>query len=335
VAHGRLANPLAIGDNTVMVRTRVFFGFLLIVALVGLVALDAWLTQQTVPDWSWVSGKVAGIFFDFLLLGALLTGVVALVVSWGVLETGRLCRAAGYQPAVGWACFATFVMVVLPWVNITPALGDRSSIAQWEVTCLWLAISVTVGMLWILFRGEPDRAIPNVSMTIWLIVYLGFFGSFVTRLRMDMAGPLGAWLVLYFLIVVKFADIGAYFTGIAIGRHRIVPKISPGKTLEGYLGGMVLAVIVAVSLSWLGGIIMPIQGASPGPWLSVRQAAIFGVTMGLAGQLGDLVVSLVKRDAAIKDSGSLIPAFGGVMDVIDAPLFAAPLAWWLLTGWLA
>jgi phosphatidate cytidylyltransferase len=77
------------------------------------------------------------------------------------------------------------------------------------------------------------------------------------------------------------------------------------------------------------------EGCPPGPWLSVGQAVLFGLAMGLVGQIGDLIESLIKRDAEIKDSGSLVPTFGGVLDVIDSPLLTAPLAWWLLTCWLS
>ncbi|MBN1345241.1 MAG: phosphatidate cytidylyltransferase [Phycisphaerae bacterium] len=318
-----------------MVRTRVFFGTLLIVAVLGLVALDAWLTQQTIPEWRWLAGGRLRTAIDYLPLGALMTVVLAVMISWGVLEMGRLCRAAGFRPAVGWACLATFVMVVLPWVSITPALGNRASMGGWELTGQWLAGTVGVAAIWIMLRGDPKGAIGDIAVTTWLIAYLGFLGSFESRLRIDMGGPIGAWLVLYHIAVVKFADIGAYFTGITLGRHKIVPKLSPNKTLEGYIGGMVLAVVVAVAMSKLGGIIMPwYKTTSPGPWLTTGQAVAFGICMGLVGQVGDLIESLIKRDAAIKDSGSLIPSFGGVLDLIDSPLLTAPLAWWLLTNWV-
>jgi phosphatidate cytidylyltransferase len=320
-----------------MVTTRIFFGCLLIVAVVGVVALDAWLTQQTIPDWPWLSGSLRiGVMADFLLHGALMTALLAIVIGWGVLEMGRLFRSSGTNPAVGWSCFATIVFVALPWLAVTPLFGDRSSLAGWEAAGQWLAVCVLVSVVWILVRGETQGALANMAATIWLIVYLGFFGSFASRLRIDVVGPAGSWLVLYFIGVVKFADIGAYFTGVAIGRHKIVPKISPNKTLEGYIGGLVVAAGVSVALAWLVGIIVPrYEGLSSSPWLTSGQAVVFGLVMGLLGQVGDLIESLVKRDAQIKDSGSLVPTFGGVLDIIDSPLLAAPVAWWMLTGWLA
>jgi len=318
-----------------MVRTRVFFGALLIVALVGVVALDAWLTQQTMPDWPWVAGSVMGVVFDFLLLGALLTAVLAVIVGWGVVEMGRLCRAAGYQPAVGWSCFAAVILIFLPWLGITPALGDRSALAGWQATGQWLAIAVVVAIVWTLLRRPTEGAIANMALTTWLIIYLGFMGSFVARLRIDMPGPIGAWLVLYYIAVVKFTDIGAYFTGICVGRHRLAPSVSPNKTIEGFVGGLIAGTVVAVAFAYLGGIIVPLdEGSCPRPWLPIGRAVIFGLAMGLLGQIGDLIESQIKRDAQIKDSGALVPTFGGVLDVIDSPLLTAPLAWWLLTGWL-
>jgi len=318
-----------------MVRTRVLFGAVLIVVVVGLVALDAWLTQQILPDWPWLSGSVIGIGCDFLLLGALLTGVVALLVGWGVVEMGRLCRAAGHQPAVRWACLASVVLIILPWLTITPVLGNRSPLAEWQVTGQWLAVSLVVSAVLILMRGEPKGAMVNMALTGWMIVYIGFLGSFFSRIRIDLGGPLGAWAVLYAVSVVKFTDIGAYFTGVSIGRHKVVPSVSPNKTLEGFVGGLVTAIVIAVAFSHLGGIIVPLgRGMSHGPWLSTGRAVVFGLTIGVVGQIGDLIESLIKRDAQIKDSGTLVPTFGGVLDIIDSPLLAAPLAWWLLTGWL-
>lgn len=319
-----------------MVRTRVFFGILLILLIVGIVALDAWLTQQAVADWPWLTKHLkGGMFADCLLNGALISIILSSVLAWGALEMGRLCRAAGQNPAVGWSFVAIFVMVFLQWANTTPLLGGRSSSAGWQITGEWLAVSIFVGFIWVLACGETAGAIGSLAATTWLIMYLGFFGCFVARIRMDLAGPLGAWAVLYHIAVVKFADIGAYFAGISLGRHKIVPKISPNKTLEGYLGGMAASVVIAVTLSHLLGIIMPMyEMISPGPLLTSGRAVVFGLLMGLIGQVGDLIESLIKRDAAIKDSGALVPTFGGVLDIIDSPLLTAPLAWWLLTGWL-
>ncbi len=319
------------GINSRMVRTRILFGTLLTVVFVLLVAADAWLSQQTAPDVAWLSGTLAySVLADFALRGGLLTAVIAALIGWGVIELGRLCRASGHQPAVRWSCFAAIVLVILPWLSTTPALGNRSPMAEWQYTGQWLALSTIVGIVWVLFRRGTTGTIANSAITLWLIVYVGFLGSFVARLRVDIGGSAGAFFVLYHIAVTKFNDVGAYFTGISLGRHPLAPKISPKKTIEGFVGGLVLGAIVSVLLAGQAGIIASVES----PRLSFVQAIVFALVIGLVGQVGDLVESGLKRDAQAKDSGTLVPTFGGVLDIIDSPLLTAPIAWWLLTQWL-
>ena len=121
------------------------------------------------------------------------------------------------------------------------------------------------------------------------------------------------------LLCVKFTDIGAFFTGKSIGRHKLIGWLSPGKTWEGLAGGLVVAAAVgAICAPWL-------------PELDWIKGALFGAILGLVGQGGDLLESLMKRDADVKDSGGSIPGFGGVLDVIDSPLMAAPVAYLLFS----
>jgi phosphatidate cytidylyltransferase len=118
---------------------------------------------------------------------------------------------------------------------------------------------------------------------------------------------------------VKFTDIGAYFTGKSIGRHKLIAWLSPGKTWEGLIGGLLVAALV---------------GAACAPFLvevEWWQGLIFGAIFGFVGQCGDLLESLMKRDAEVKDSGNTIPGFGGVLDVIDSPLVTAPVAYLLFS----
>ena len=123
-----------------------------------------------------------------------------------------------------------------------------------------------------------------------------------------------------FLAAVKFADVGAYFTGSAIGRHKLIRWLSPHKSWQGLIGG--LAAAAGVSLLIVAA--LKIDG------IHLWQAAVFGVVVGLAGLFGDLCESLLKRSANMKDSGSAVPGFGGVLDILDSPLLAAPIAYLLL-----
>jgi phosphatidate cytidylyltransferase len=122
--------------------------------------------------------------------------------------------------------------------------------------------------------------------------------------------------------VPKCGDIGAYFTGRLLGRHRMTPVLSPKKTWEGAAGGLAAAVLAAIGIDRLG----PEAGLR-GDW--VREV-LFGLSLGVAGMFGDLAESLIKRDCRQKDASHVVPGFGGVLDVVDAVLFAAPVAYWWL-----
>ena len=125
--------------------------------------------------------------------------------------------------------------------------------------------------------------------------------------------------------------IGAFFVGTKFGRHKLRPTVSPAKSVEGMAGGLVASALAAVlfALATPGGsFVIAHDGGFPMAW----RAAVFGLALTAAGQLGDLVESCFKRDAGLKDSGRVIPCFGGILDLIDSPVLAMPVAWFLLTG---
>ena len=135
------------------------------------------------------------------------------------------------------------------------------------------------------------------------------------RIRVD-GGPLA---FLMFVFVIKSSDIGAYTFGKLFGRHKLAPRVSPGKTWEGLGGAVVFAALVSLAFGAVSGI------------MGVLAAPVFGAIMAVVGQLSDLSESMLKRDAQQKDSSNRVPGFGGILDVIDSPLFAAPCAYLFLT----
>ena len=174
-----------------------------------------------------------------------------------------------------------------------------------------------------MIRHRVAGALARVSLTMLAVVYLGAGAALMFAIRMD--GRLGVPALVLFLAAVKFTDIGAYFTGTAIGRHKLIPWLSPGKTWEGLAGGLAAAAGISVLAVWAFRHV-----ASSHLSLSYVQAAIFGVVVGGIGQFGDLSESLLKRSAQVKDSGALVPEFGGILDILDSPLLAAPAAYVLL-----
>ncbi|MCH2162551.1 MAG: phosphatidate cytidylyltransferase, partial [Phycisphaerales bacterium] len=133
-----------------------------------------------------------------------------------------------------------------------------------------------------------------------------------------------AWLVAGLLLVVKMGDIGAYFSGLALGRHKLIPWLSPGKTVEGLIGGLILGGLAGMALSMLS------ASAQPANQLCMVAGVVGGVLLAFLGALGDLAESLLKRAAGSKDSGRLLPGMGGILDVVDSPLVTGPVAYFLV-----
>ena len=167
-------------------------------------------------------------------------------------------------------------------------------------------------------RSQTAGALPTVAMTMFTVLYLGIGGAMMLHIR--MIEPDGLVRLVLFLAAVKCADIGAYFTGSAIGKHKMIPWLSPGKSWEGLAGGLAAAVGVSLLVNRLLSVA-----------LMDYHAVVFGVVVALAGQFGDLCESLLKRSVHVKDSGAAVPEFGGVLDIIDSPLIAALPAYVLLT----
>jgi phosphatidate cytidylyltransferase len=158
-----------------------------------------------------------------------------------------------------------------------------------------------------------NTVIGNCGAGCFTIVYLGLFAAFAMAIRVKF----GVWAFLMYVFVVKCSDIGAYTAGRCLGHHKFSPHISPAKTWEGLLGGIMVAVLLALLFSHLCGIM---------PWY---WALAFGLIAAPIGQLGDLAESMLKRDALMKDSSQSIPGFGGVLDILDSPLAMAPPAYLL------
>jgi len=199
-----------------------------------------------------------------------------------------------------------------------------------------LMLLVILGMLAAALRRAMDRqtddAIVRMAGTVLATLYLGGLSWFLLALRVKDSSHIrgSTMMILMILLVVKFTDIGAYFGGRALGKHKLIPWLSPGKTWEGLFFGLLTAGAVGMICSRFIGNPDPIFN-DPTYVLEWWKGAIFGVVIGAVGQLGDLLESLMKRDAQVKDSGSIIPGFGGVLDVIDSPLLAAPFAYVLFS----
>ncbi len=303
-----------------MLRQRLLFGSLMILAVVGVVVLDGWLSQ--------VAPSKAVTEPAALLRCALpITLLVVFLSVLGVYEMSHLCRSAGFRPAGHWAALVSAGLVFIPWLemqNLGASIAVPIDLSLW-----WLTGGLLGTCLAVLLRRTTERALSNMALTAFIILYLGLLGSFAVRVRCLLPGAGGAALAVYFILTVKSSDIGAYFTGMALGRHKLIPWLSPGKTIEGAAGAVVVAALVAA-----GGMLLwrSLPALGPSPFL-LPQALAFGVLMAVGGHLGDLIESAFKRDVGLKDSGRVVPAFGGLLDILDSPLFTAPIAWFLFIIW--
>ena len=175
------------------------------------------------------------------------------------------------------------------------------------------AICLTVFI--VQFTKRDNRAVLSIAAILFGLVYVSWFSAFIIRIRVMPLGTelLRKQLIAFLILVTKSGDIGAYLVGTKAGRHSLIPRISPKKTVEGMLGG--LAFSIGVSLACKGFL----------PSFSLSRLLILGLLLGALAQIGDLSESLIKRDCAAKDSGQTLPGLGGVLDTIDSLLFTAPI----------
>ncbi|MFA5038278.1 MAG: phosphatidate cytidylyltransferase [Candidatus Omnitrophota bacterium] len=251
---------------------------------------------------------ITGVLLSLLAVGSifligLYVAVVIVLIALGMYEFFTLIEKKGIPM---YKYFGITVGIVIP----------LSIFTKFELTKGWELLFI-VGALISLFilqfsRSQNDNAVVGISTTMFGVFYISWLFSFMIKIR---TLEYGIALVGCLLLITKGADIGAFLTGIKWGRHSLIPKISPKKTIEGVLGGTAFGVLGALaSLSFLPQL----------PMFSFWNMIFLGVTLSLLGLLGDLSESLIKRDCAAKDSSGLLPGMGGVLDVIDSLLFTAP-----------
>jgi phosphatidate cytidylyltransferase len=235
----------------------------------------------------------------------------------GVVATRELLALfpADIRPATGLTIGGVLAVMVANWVPlIAPAIA-------WPLAVLAAFVAlILAAMLWEMWRfREPGGIVPRLGLVAFAAAYMGLLGSFFAQVRWLTPEPLrSSWLLALAIFIPKGADTGAYFAGRAFGRHRMTPFLSPKKTWEGLVGGLTWSALTAVGFDYLAG------GLFGG---GMMEAVAFGVVVGAVGVLGDLAESLIKRDAHAKDAAAAIPGFGGLLDVVDSVLFAAPVAY--------
>src|SRR5438128_9429586 len=176
-------------------------------------------------------------------------------------------------------------------------------------------------------RLREDEPLQTMAYTLFGLLYVIWLFNFMTKIvyvvpRSETGMVTGQFYCLYLIAVTKFSDMGAYLTGMAFGRHLLVPHISPKKTWEGFFGALAFSLLASLGLYKL----MPGHLAA----LTWTHAVVLGLLLGAAAVIGDLAESIVKRSAGVKDSGRLLPGIGGALDLIDSLLFTGPLLFFYL-----
>lgn len=274
-----------------------------------------------------ISGAVALLLLAVVMFsGKYALGLVVFLLALiGMHEFYDAMKSGGYKPVriVGYlSCFALIFLIFGELIPGIGALKESGYMNKLMTLSVFLVLAFLFGIL--VFKHEKYN-IPDVAVSILGILYVVFLFSFVILVRyMDGRGDLYIWLV---FIGAWIPDTAAYFTGVAIGRTKILPVVSPKKSLEGSIGGVVGCVVVMTA----GGLFLNSLGISGVEGIPVYHYVILGVLCGTISQIGDWAASAIKRYVAIKDYGRMMPGHGGVLDRFDSILFVAPVVYFYLS----
>jgi phosphatidate cytidylyltransferase len=265
----------------------------------------------------WITGLALAPFIVALVYwgGHALFAIVIAIVAWLALwEYFRIVRTEGdtamplvlpalaylFSPIMIWAAYHQNVTAILSLLTANLLCG---------------------GLAGICYFGRLPGIAARVFQQVLGLVYVPMLFAHLVLLRIEPQGALWIFLV---LAVIFAGDIGALYVGTALGRHKLSPSVSPNKTVEGALGGLAANIVMVLAFNRL---VFPL--------LAWPQALVLAVLIGAAGQLGDLFESMLKRGAGVKDSGHILPGHGGLLDRLDALMFAAPVAYYFKIVWVS
>jgi len=248
---------------------------------------------------------------SLIAFGGIITllGVLALMELYGMAEKRGLKPFRGLGIAIGVALTGSAFWAL-------GIQGQPDLALDIEIAILLCAVPV-LGVAQIRrYTNEDKSSLAPLAATVFGIIYVAMLLNVLQKIRYfpDLEGH---WWLMFFIVVSKMSDTGGYCTGQLIGRTKMIPRVSPGKTWEGFAGGIAFSVVAA----WMFLLFAREHfGAMP-----LMHALILGVVLGVGSVLGDLVESLFKRESDMKDSGSFFPGVGGILDILDSLLFNAPL----------
>ncbi len=266
----------------------------------GIVIAAMFSTNQLVSDY-------------FFLAVMLFLAVTGLVEFYGLVEKrGLVCFK-------GWGILGGVLLMTGTFLQVTGHVGTQGSPARVNDFETGFLILFVLGLCLRQFFSKSNTAgILAISTTLFGLMYVPWLLNFIQKINFFPGiGDNGKFYVLYFILVTKFSDSGAYAVGSLIGRHKMIPRISPAKTWEGFGG----AIVVATGAS----LVYAHFFADKMPGMKPLHAVVLGVVLSCTAVVGDLIESLFKREAGVKDSGNLFPGIGGILDLLDSLLFNAPI----------
>lgn len=243
----------------------------------------------------------------------LFVAIAVLALGAGLFEFFTLTKKLELKADAGLAYLGSAALVVA-FIFDAPAKSP-------ELLLLTLALSLIVVIIAETFRFQKDfsKLLAGLGVTVFGVIYIAFLGGFLiaTRVGFENIPGLSTKLLLFFFAVIFGSDSGAYFAGRAFGKHKLAPAISPGKTIEGLIGGLLAAAVIAAACSWLFF-----------PELNIWFAIGLGTVMAAVGVLGDLAESAMKRGSGTKDAANILPGHGGLLDRLDSLLLNAPILYY-------
>jgi phosphatidate cytidylyltransferase len=253
--------------------------------------------------------------------------VMTLVALIGLVEFYNLARKRGLPCFKVSGVIGGVLLMIGTFLNVTGVLGTHGSPARVNDFETSFLILFVLGLcLRQLLARDNTSGLTAIAVTLLGLMYVPWLLNFLQKINY-FPGVEGRYFLLYFILLTKFSDMGAYVVGSLIGRHKMIPRISPSKTWEGFAGAIFISTSASlVFVHFLGG---HMAGMNP------RHAVILGIILSSTAVIGDLIESQFKRECGAKDSGKILPGIGGVLDLLDSLLFNAPIMYLYLRHILA
>jgi len=293
------------------------------------------LQNETLVRWLTASVLVPSVLYIIVVGGLAYLVTIVIITLLAQSELYRLIEDKGAHPNWGLGLSAGAAIPVVAYVG-----------TDYQATILMTAFLLAL-MVAQLGKAQVSEALASISGTFFGVFYVAWLLSHAIALRhfyeathdryrgedlvlLGLTPDSGIFLMVFVLTSVVWCDTGAYFAGRAYGRRKLAPQISPGKSIEGALGGVIMGALGGLAAKLVFDFFWPSLSACF-PW---RATIPFAIVLAMVGITGDLVESLIKRDAKVKDTGALLPGMGGVLDRIDAPLLAIPVMYYMMMAYV-